>query len=63
MFRRGKMKISDCTCLMCGSSLELKIEKVCIGDNRGECPMCSEPYCINITEAEMADYLDAEEMS
>jgi hypothetical protein len=62
MFRRGKMRVSECTCLMCGSGLELKIEKVRVGDNRGECPMCSEPYCINITGEEMAEFQDAEEM-
>ena len=61
MFRPEKMKVSDCTCLLCGSRLGLAIDRVVIGDNCGECPMCGEAYLINITREEMELFFEAEE--
>ncbi|TAL39799.1 MAG: hypothetical protein EPN93_00715 [Spirochaetes bacterium] len=57
----GKMKIADCTCLLCGSRLGLTISSVVTGDNRGACPMCGEPFLVSITREEMEQYIEAEE--
>ena len=57
------MTAGDFTCLYCGSSLELKLEGLVIGENRGCCPMCAEPFCLKINEDDMAGLLDAEEES
>lgn len=59
---RGPMKASDLTCLYCGSSLELKVEQLVIGQNSGACPMCAEPFCINLNDDDIAGFLDAEEI-
>ncbi len=61
MLKAPDMRAGDFTCLLCGSRLELKLEKLIIGDNRGECPMCSEPFTMNVTEAEMKELIKAEE--
>ncbi|MBN1531706.1 MAG: hypothetical protein JXA20_03505 [Spirochaetes bacterium] len=60
MFKRTPMKISDLTCLLCGSNLGLTLETVAVGDNEGCCPMCNEPYRVNITEAEMKEFIALE---
>jgi hypothetical protein len=60
MLKVPEMKVGDCTCLLCGSQLELKINEVIIGDNRGACPMCQEPFTINITKNEMKEFKKAE---
>ena len=56
MFKPEPMKIGDYTCLLCGSRLELTLEKGIVGDNEGACPMCAEPYRINITDKEMEEF-------
>jgi hypothetical protein len=61
MLQPKPMKAGDFTCLLCGSKLELKIEDLRIGENTGQCPMCSEPYCVKITEKEMEELIEAEE--
>jgi len=61
MFKPSKMRIADLTCLSCGSKLEIKFSDAIIGDNKGECPMCQEPYKINITKDEMDEFNLAEE--
>jgi len=61
MLKPRNMKIADCTCLMCGSRLGLTVTGVVTGDNRGTCPMCSEPFLVNITREEMESFLEAEE--
>ncbi len=55
------MTAGDFTCLCCGSRLELKLEELKIGENRGVCPMCSEPFCLRINSDDMAGLIDAEE--
>jgi len=60
MLKVPEMKVGDCTCFLCGSRLELKIDEVIIGDNKGSCPMCQEPYTINITKDEMKEFKKAE---
>jgi hypothetical protein len=60
--RKGKMRISDCTCMLCGCGLELKIDDVKAGDNTGDCPMCSEPFVLNITKDEMEEFVEAEKL-
>ncbi len=57
MIKRDPMKISDFTCLMCGSNLGLTLDAVSVGDNEGTCPMCAEPYRVNITDSEMEDFI------
>lgn len=59
---RGPMKASELTCLYCGSGLELKFERLVIGENSGVCPMCAEPYCIKLNQDDMAGFIDAEEI-
>jgi len=54
------MRAGDFTCLLCGSKLELKLEELIIGNNKGECPMCSEPFTMNVTETEMEELIKAE---
>jgi len=61
MLRRGQMKASDFTCMMCGSKLGIKFTDIKVGDNLGSCPMCSEPYRINVTGDEMEQLMEAEE--
>jgi len=56
------MTAGDFTCLYCGSLLELKLENLVIGENRGECPMCAEPFCVRINGDDMAGLIDAEEL-
>ncbi len=60
MFKVSPMNASDYTCLLCGSRLELKLHALAVGDNRGACPMCGEPYLVNLTEAEMEELHKAE---
>ncbi len=55
-----RMKASDFTCLLCGSRLGLTLAKLIIGDNPGTCPMCAEPFMINVTEDEMNELVEAE---
>ncbi len=61
MLKAPDMRAGDLTCLLCGSKLELKIKELKTGDNKGKCPMCSEPFIMNITEAEMKEFIKAEE--
>jgi hypothetical protein len=61
MFKVSKMRVCDYTCLLCGSKLGLTMESACVGDNRGCCPMCSEPFVVNITDHEMRDFRAIEE--
>ncbi len=60
MFKVPPMKASDFTCLLCGSRLELKLEALIVGDNRGACPMCGEAFLVNLTEGEMEELKAAE---
>ncbi|MBN2077592.1 MAG: hypothetical protein JW838_01410 [Spirochaetes bacterium] len=60
MFKVPPMKASDFTCLLCGSRLKLKLEALIVGDNRGHCPMCGEPFLVNLTKGEMEDLKNAE---
>ena len=60
MFKPGQMRISDYTCLLCGEKLGLKLADVAVGDNTGSCPLCGEPYMINITEKEMEEFIKLE---
>ncbi len=60
MLKAPDMRAGDFTCLLCGSKLELTLQQLTIGDNPGECPMCSEPFTINITETEMKELIKAE---
>ncbi len=55
------MTAGDFTCMYCGSSLELKLENLVIGENRGECSMCTEPYCIKLNREDMEGLFEAEE--
>ena len=56
MFSAPKMRVCDYTCLLCGSKLGLSMDSVSIGDNTGLCPMCSEPFRVNITADEMKEF-------
>ena len=60
MFKVPEMTAADFTCMLCGSRLELKLEDLKVGDTFGECPMCSEPFKINLTEKEYDDLVVAE---
>ena len=60
MFKEPQMRVCDYTCLLCGSKLGLSIDCVTIGDNSGSCPMCGEPYIVNITKQEMKEFADVE---
>ena len=60
MFKAPRMRVSDYTCMLCGSKLELTMKVVCVGDNCGTCPMCGEPYTLNITIKEMNEFEEIE---
>jgi len=60
MFKPGPMKISDYTCLLCGSKLGMTLKSAIIGDNTGSCPMCEEPFRVNITADEMEEFIKLE---
>jgi hypothetical protein len=60
MFKTPEMRVSDYSCLLCGSKLGLAMTDVIVGDNCGCCPMCNEPFIVNITADEMKDFLDIE---
>jgi len=60
MFKVPDMTAADFTCMLCGSRLELKLENLKVGDTLGECPMCSEPFKINLTEKELEEFAHAE---
>jgi hypothetical protein len=60
MLKITKMRVCDYTCLLCGSKLGLSMDGVIIGDNKGTCPMCSEPFIVNITKHEMKEFTEVE---
>jgi hypothetical protein len=55
-----KMKAGDLTCLLCGSSLELKLDQLKIGKNTGSCPMCGEPFSMKFHKDDMESFKEAE---
>jgi hypothetical protein len=61
MFKAPEMKVSDYTCLLCGSKLGLTLKSAKIGDNSGCCPMCGEHFIIDITADEMRVFREIEE--
>ncbi len=56
------MTAGDFTCLYCGSRLELKLEQLIIGENRGICPMCAEPFCLKLNKEDMEGLFESEEL-
>ncbi len=56
------MTAGDFTCLFCGSRLELKLEQLVIGENRGQCPMCAEPFCLKLNKEDMEGLFESEEL-
>ena len=63
MFNVPPMKAADFTCVLCGSRLGLRLDALSVGDNRGTCPMCGEPFLVNLTGGEMEDLRAAEKPS
>ncbi len=61
MLKVPQMKVSDITCLLCGSRLKLGINSVIAGENKGKCPACDESFVIKVTDEEMEEFLIAEE--
>lgn len=61
MFPRP-MTAGDFTCLYCGSRLELKLEQLVVGENRGICPMCTEPFCLKLNKEDMEGLFESEEL-
>ena len=60
MFKAPSMKAGDYTCLLCGTKLELILIDLIIGENRGSCPACGEPFNVKITDTEMKELIEAE---
>ncbi|MCX7679053.1 MAG: hypothetical protein N2316_07515 [Spirochaetes bacterium] len=59
---RRPMAARDFTCLYCGSKLELTLEKLAIGENRGVCPMCAEPFSLKLNREDMEGLFESEEL-
>ena len=55
------MTADDFTCLLCGSRLGLKFGDLILGENRGSCPMCQEPFIIKLDREDMEHLIEAEE--
>lgn len=55
------MTAGDFTCLFCGSRLDLRLERLQAGENRGSCPMCGEPFCVKLNREDMEGLFESEE--
>lgn len=58
-----QMKASDFTCLYCGSKLGLKLDQLVIGENKGLCPMCAEPFTIKLNKRDLEELFEGEELA